>query len=64
MIDAIPEQELGRVSDKKDGAAAFILVFVIVILALLSGILTTAVIIHRVAGNTHLPEEIDVPAEK
>jgi len=44
-------------SDKKGGAVAFILVFVLVMLALLSGVLTTAVIISRVAGNTPLPEE-------
>jgi hypothetical protein len=52
-------------SDKKGGAVAFILVFVLVMLALLSGVLTTAVIVSRVAGNTPLPEEIvSEPAEK
>jgi len=52
-------------SNKKDGAVAFILVFIIVMLALLSGVLTTAVIISRVAGNTKLPEEIvEEPIEK
>ena len=65
VIDAIPSKSSGGgSSDKKDGAIAFIIVFLIVIFALLSGILTTAVIIYRVAGNTKLPEEIDVPAEK
>lgn len=56
VIDAMRSKGSGS-SDKKDGAAAFILVFVLVMLALLSGVLTTAVIISRVAGNTRLPEE-------
>jgi len=56
VVDAIP----GRGSDsdrpdRKNGVGAFILVFVVVVLALLSGILTTAVIVSRVAGNTELP---------
>jgi cellobiose-specific phosphotransferase system component IIC len=42
-------------SDKKKGGAALVLVFVIVILALVSGVLTTGVIIKRVAGNDELP---------
>jgi hypothetical protein len=56
VLDAVPGSRSGN-SDKKDGIGAFILVFVIVIFALLSGILTTAVIIHRVAGNDQLPEQ-------
>jgi hypothetical protein len=45
-------------SDKKDnGAGALILVFVLVIVALFSGALTTMVIIRRVAGNNPLPEQ-------
>lgn len=45
---------LGGSGRKKDGAA-LILVFVLVIAALLSGALTTGVIISRVAGNSELP---------
>jgi hypothetical protein len=44
-------------SDKKGGAVVFILIFILVMLALVSGVLTTAVIISRVAGNTPLPED-------
>jgi len=43
--------------DKKGGAAALILVFVLVIVAILSGILTTAVIINRFAGEDEIPGE-------
>jgi hypothetical protein len=59
VIDALRSKGSGGSdsSDKKGGAVAFILVFVLVMLALLSGVLTTAVIISRVAGNTKLPEE-------
>ncbi|MCI0700330.1 MAG: hypothetical protein L0241_04540 [Planctomycetia bacterium] len=41
-------------SGKKSTGVVFIIVFVIAVLALLSGILTTAVIIYRVAGNTDI----------
>ena len=64
VIDVLKSSGSGSSSDsdkKKDGVVAFILVFVVVMLALLSGVLTTAVIISRVAGNTPLPEE--PPAE-
>jgi hypothetical protein len=44
-------------SNKKGGAVVFILIFVIVMLALVSGVLTTAVIISRVAGTTPLPDD-------
>jgi hypothetical protein len=67
VLDALRSKGSGGSdsSDKKNGAVAFILVFVLVMLALLSGVLTTAVIIRRVAGNTPLPEEIvSEPAEK
>lgn len=59
VLDALRSKGSGGSdsSDKKGGAVAFILVFVLVMLALLSGVLTTAVIISRVAGNTRLPEE-------
>jgi hypothetical protein len=57
VVDALSSKgSSSRNSDKKGGAVAFILVFVLVVLALLSGILTTAVIIYRVAGNTELPD--------
>jgi hypothetical protein len=50
--------------DKKGGALVFILVFVLVMLALISGVLTTAVIISRVAATTPLPEAAEhLPAE-
>jgi hypothetical protein len=65
VVDSLSSKSSGS-GGKKDGAVVFILVFVLVILALLSGILTTAVIISRVAGNNPLPEEIDTeptPAE-
>jgi hypothetical protein len=56
VVDAFPGRGSdSERSDKKNGAAAFILVFVLVVLALLSGILTTAVIISRAAGNGELP---------
>jgi len=66
VVDAMKSKRSGSgSSDKKDGALVFILVFVLVMLALVSGALTTAVIVNRVAGNTPLPEEIDAepPAE-
>jgi hypothetical protein len=44
-------------SDRKGGGAALVLVFVLVILALVSGVITTAVIINRVAGSSPLPEQ-------
>jgi hypothetical protein len=43
-------------SDKKDGLVAFLVVFVLVVLALMAGALTTAVIIARAAGNEELPD--------
>jgi hypothetical protein len=57
VVDALGSKGSSS-GDKKGGAVVFILVFVLVVLALLSGILTTAVIISRVAGNNPLPEEI------
>ena len=51
-------------SDKKNPVAVFLLVFALTIFALLSGILTTAVIINRVAGNTELPASDGAEAEK
>lgn len=52
-------------SDKKGGALVFILIFVLVMLALVSGVLTTAVIISRVAGTTPLPEDPNtIPTEE
>ena len=44
-------------SDSDGGGVAVVVVFVLVILALLSGALTTAVIISRAAGNYPLPEQ-------
>jgi hypothetical protein len=40
---------------------ALVVVFVLVILALLSGVITTAVIINRVAGSHRLPERPESP---
>jgi hypothetical protein len=52
------EKSAGSSDKKKGGGAALVLVFVLVILALVSGILTTAVIINRFAGEDDLPEEV------
>lgn len=41
---------------KKDGGASLIVVFVLVLVALLSGVLTTAVIVSRVAGQNTLAD--------
>ncbi len=46
----------GRSENSDSKGVAFVLVFVIVIVAILSGFLTTAVIIRRVAGNNDLPD--------
>jgi hypothetical protein len=43
-------------SDSNGGGVGVVLVFVVVILALLSGVITTALIIRRVAGSYQLPE--------
>jgi hypothetical protein len=58
------EQGAGSSSSgkKKGGGVALVLVFVLVILALVSGILTTAVIISRVAGNDDLPGDAAPPS--
>lgn len=64
VIDGLTAKGSGS-SDKKGGAVVFILVFVLVMLALISGVLTTAVIISRVAGTTTLPEDPNtLPAEE
>jgi hypothetical protein len=64
VIEGLSSKSSGS-SDKKGGAVVFILVFILVMLALVSGVLTTAVIISRVAGNTPLPEAPDpLPAEE
>ena len=55
------ESSAGSSGDKKKGGAALVLVFVLVIVALVSGILTTAVIISRVAGNEDLPGDTPPP---
>jgi hypothetical protein len=63
VIDGLSAKGSGG-GDKKGGALVFILVFVLVMLALISGVLTTAVIISRVAGTTPLPEAAEhLPAE-
>jgi len=56
VVDALPGRSSGN-SDKKDGVTAFLILFLVVILALVSGVLTTAVIISRVAGNNELPDQ-------
>ena len=64
VIDGLSVKGSGG-GDKKGGAVVFILVFVLVMLALISGVLTTAVIISRVAGTTPLPEAAEhLPAEE
>lgn len=60
VIDGLRTKGSGG-SDKKGGAVVFILVFVLVMLALISGVLTTAVIISRVAATTPLPEAAESP---
>ena len=65
VIDAIPSEELRRVvGQERRRDRVHPRVPDRDLRQLLSGILTTAVIIYRVAGNTKLPEEIDVPSEK
>jgi hypothetical protein len=64
VVDSLSSKGSGS-SDKKGGAVVFILIFILVMLALVSGVLTTAVIIRRVAGNTPLPEAADaIPADE
>jgi hypothetical protein len=64
VLDAMKSKSSGG-SDKKGGAVVFILVFLLVMLALVSGVLTTAAIIYRVAGTTPLPEAPEsLPAEE
>jgi hypothetical protein len=53
VVDAIRSR---RSKGNNDGAS-LIVVFAVVVVALLSGVLTTAVIISRVAGRTQLPDE-------
>ena len=57
VVDALTGKSSERdSSDSKDRGVAVILVFVLVILALLSGVITTALIIRRVAGSYQLPQ--------
>lgn len=63
VVDSFKGSSSGS-SEKKDGAVAFIVLFLVVILALVSGILTTAVIISRVAGNDELTEQAESGSTK
>jgi len=52
VVDSLRSKGSG---DKKDGGASALVVFAVVIVALLSGVLTTFVIINRFAGSEPLP---------
>ena len=61
VIDAFSGKG-SKSANGKDGTA-LVLVFVLVLVALLSGVLTTAVIINRVAGNQRLATDADAQKE-
>lgn len=63
VVDSFKSSSSGS-SEKKDGAVAFIVLFLVVVMALLSGILTTAVIISRVAGNDKMANEYESTDEE
>ncbi len=55
VVDSIRSRRSGKNND----GASLIIVFAVVVVALLSGVLTTAVIISRIAGRNRLPDETE-----